>query len=113
MSILRNTLVVLMFVPAAAFACYSDRDCPVAAHCDRTPDQESGMCIGGMLPSEPFKEHLHPDPLNRAETNSGGCVADADCGFSGQCRRTAGQMRGVCMSGIGGVISSGGMTIPH
>jgi hypothetical protein len=115
MSILRNAFIVLLFAPAPVFAgCTSDRDCPVASHCDRTPGQASGICTGGMLPDGPY-HHMNPDPYDRSQQEGEGCVTDADCGYSGRCQTTSGQMRGVCLGGMGGASTGGGVRIgiPH
>jgi hypothetical protein len=112
MSVLRQAFIVLIFAPLAALACESDHDCPVASHCERTPGQASGVCAGGMLPDGPF-QHMNTDPMERSQQNSEGCMSDADCGYSGHCQQSTGQMRGVCLGGLGGVINGGGMRIPH
>jgi hypothetical protein len=112
MSILRNAFIVLILMPTAALACRSDRDCPVASHCERTPGQDSGFCSGGMLPDGPY-QHMNTDPMDNSKQDANGCLTDADCGYSGQCQRSTGQLRGVCLSGMGGVITGGGMRIPH
>ena len=80
-----------------AIACSFDTDCAIGSKCLKASGQLYGSCVGGMNPgnsNDRRPTRYFPD-LTGKKGNT--CSWDTDCGIGGQCFKSSGNIKGVCM----------------
>lgn len=91
-----SLVFALILFPGPVFACEYDFDCEPGSKCVKDIGELDGYCAGGTMPGNSYDQKPYKDPADPTDSEGDTCQFDTDCGAGASCKKSSGQVYGVC-----------------